>query len=390
MSNNTKILIIHNYVAPYRHHIFEQLSKKYPRTIVVFLAEKCPISRGWDPYPRKYHYPKIILTSKRTLLNIIKNIAFMAKIILSYDPHVIIVGGHTEVEMKLVLVLSKILGKKCIYWTESNEVYESTLKFVNKNFSKLFRIMATKIADAVIVPGKLSYISERKMTEKVFIVPNSIDEEVWLNSRRSRSSMDKHISFTIDMLKRFRGNSTIFIYVGRLNREKGIIPLIAAFMKILNERRDSFLVLIGDGPLKAAIKNIIEKKGLTDNIVLMGSISDLGMLSEFYKLADVVILPTLRDVWGFVINEAALLGNVIISSKFSQAATVLLEGTPLLLEKVDVKHVYNGIRLYLDRKEYFSRYYRNLIKKRYKRYLNSCLSGIGLTRAIEKVASLNK
>lgn len=380
MNNNCKVLVLHNCIAPYRHHIFKEASKVYP-TLVVYLNRYCTARRGWNPFPRKYHYNYVVLSENRGILNVLKNIVLLLSIVLNYKPRIIIIGGHSEVEMKIAAILSKILRLKLIYWTESSEMAESKFPFLQRNLSKLQRIFFSKISNAVIVPGKLSYISERKILrkERVFIVPNSIDETAWLMFSQSKENNSEIPQKDISKLP-------LLLFVGRVTRIKGIIPLVTASIRLLNEGCEFTLLIVGDGPLREPLENVIRRRKYSDRIVFLGSISEEELLSELYKNADVFILPSYVDVWGFVINEAALFGKLIIASKYSQAAYILLEGTPLLLDDVSVEKIYQVIKSYLDSRHSFDKY-KSLIEERYRKYFNPTLSYRAVKEAIQTVCS---
>jgi glycosyltransferase involved in cell wall biosynthesis len=46
----------------------------------------------------------------------------------------------------------------------------------------------------------------------------------------------------------------------------------------------------------------------------------LKELIRVYSAADIFVLPSLEDVWGFVINEAMVCGLPVVSTRSSQAA----------------------------------------------------------------------
>jgi len=377
-NNNCRVLILHNCITPYRHHIFEEVSKTFP-LLVVYLNEHCITKRGWDPIPRKYNYKYIILSKERNVLTVIKNLGLLLKILFNFKPKIIIIGGHSEVEMKVTAILSKILKLKLVYWTESTEIAESALPTIHRIFAKLQRIIFSRMSDSIMVPGKLSYIAERKILDKsrVFIVPNSIDEKLWLMDSHTQNENElENVVYTWQQ-SNSQSATKIVLFVGRMTRVKGVIPLIAASIKLLNEGENFILLMRGDGPLKEPLKEIVKKKALNNNIIFLDSIS-VSTLSKLYRNADVFILPSYRDVWGFVINEAALLGSkIIIGSKYSQAAYILLEGTPLLLERVNAYEIYRVLK-YCISDEVNCLHYKKIVSTSYRKYMHQRLTYAGI------------
>jgi glycosyltransferase involved in cell wall biosynthesis len=48
-------------------------------------------------------------------------------------------------------------------------------------------------------------------------------------------------------------------------------------------------------------------------------------MAEAYRAADVLVLPTLADVWGLVVNEAVAAGVPVLGSIYAQAVQELVE-----------------------------------------------------------------
>lgn len=113
-----------------------------------------------------------------------------------------------------------------------------------------------------------------------------------------------------------------FLYVGRLSPEKNIETLIKAFKALPY----CTLTLIGDGPLKEDLKKIASQ-----NITFIDYVKN-EELNSFYKAHDVFILPSLKEPWGLVVEEALFNGLPVIVSKNVGCAYDL------------VQHDYTGLR----------------------------------------------
>jgi glycosyltransferase involved in cell wall biosynthesis len=106
-----------------------------------------------------------------------------------------------------------------------------------------------------------------------------------------------------------------FIFVGRLSSEKNLDFLVRTF----NELPDYNLNIVGYGPLEANLKEIASK-----NILFHGAI-DNSLLPSYYSENDVLILPSLSEVWGLVVEEALNNGlPVIVSDKVGCASEIII------------------------------------------------------------------
>jgi glycosyltransferase involved in cell wall biosynthesis len=97
--------------------------------------------------------------------------------------------------------------------------------------------------------------------------------------------------------------------VGRLEFRKGLQTLLAAFENIRTQRR-CFLVVVGAGSMQAQLKRIATT---LDGIILLGQQSFPEVI-QWMKSSDVLVLPSLHEPWGLVINEAMACGMAVIAS----------------------------------------------------------------------------
>jgi glycosyltransferase involved in cell wall biosynthesis len=105
-----------------------------------------------------------------------------------------------------------------------------------------------------------------------------------------------------------------FIYVGRLSPEKNLDFLITVF----NDLPQFKLNIIGFGPQEDYLKSISKS-----NVIFIGSIPNTE-LNNYYEDNDVLILPSLSETWGLVVEEAFNNGiPVIVSNKVGCSAEIV-------------------------------------------------------------------
>jgi glycosyltransferase involved in cell wall biosynthesis len=108
------------------------------------------------------------------------------------------------------------------------------------------------------------------------------------------------------------GDRKVVLFVGRMLERKGAQYLLEAAAAIRRGGLDLTVLLVGDGPMRATW----ERRAQT---LLPGAVRFLGSralddLPLFYQLADLFVLPSVEEVWGLVVNEAALAGLPLIVS----------------------------------------------------------------------------
>jgi len=113
----------------------------------------------------------------------------------------------------------------------------------------------------------------------------------------------------------------VVLHAGRLVELKGLGFLLDAASILQKKGFEFSLVLVGDGP----DKNDLQKKAYTlglKNVHFLPAQPQENMVSV-YRSADIVVFPTMQDVWGVVANEAMLAGVPMLCSKYAGCAQEL-------------------------------------------------------------------
>ena len=117
-----------------------------------------------------------------------------------------------------------------------------------------------------------------------------------------------------------------FLYVGRLAEEKNVRGLLNSWI----EHRDSGgtwpLVLVGDGPEAPALRAVAAACPYPEDVIFAGLRSSHELL-PFYAFAGCFVLPSTREPWGLVVNEAmAAALPVLVSSRCGCAPDLVTSG----------------------------------------------------------------
>jgi phosphatidylinositol alpha-mannosyltransferase len=121
------------------------------------------------------------------------------------------------------------------------------------------------------------------------------------------------------------------LFVGRLERRKGLNYLLKAYRQVQREVPDSRLIIVGPGTrLKPWYQAIVRRYRLK-NVTFVGYVS-CEELPRYYKTADVFCAPaTGRESFGIVLLEAMSLGKPVVASNIEGYASVITDGVDGLL-----------------------------------------------------------
>lgn len=197
----------------------------------------------------------------------------------------------TGMKGKLVLMWhSDIIRQKRL-----SQIYDHHL---NKLLAKADRIIATSPNYIESSP----YLSRFK--NKCSVVPLGID----LNKFNFTPQVEAQIK---QIKQRFKEN--IILFVGRLTYYKGLLDLLKAAENI-----DAEIIIIGDGPLKENLNQIINQKKLTHKVHMYHNI-DNNELVAYYHACDIFVLPSNErsEAFGVVQLEAMACGKPIVSTNLN-------------------------------------------------------------------------
>lgn len=224
------------------------------------------------------------------------------KVLLIEKPDFILTSTHHPIHSKIAFLFSRIYKIKFIVWSETWRE--------NPNFSfimdlyHVFSKYVLKNADANLVHGT---------TQKEYCMKLGIPEEkIFVFHIQSRDFKD-----IVTKNKIRKDKEKVILFVGRLNKQKGIFYLLKSFKRIENEIKNSELWLVGEGRDEEYFKELTNELELK-NVKFYGHIKTRD-LANFYKAADVFVLPSyiykgIIEGWGLVLNEAASMGLPIIST----------------------------------------------------------------------------
>src|SRR3990170_3428238 len=148
--------------------------------------------------------------------------------------------------------------------------------------------------------------------KKIVIIPNGID-------------LSKYCILPAKGLfkKRFhiQEETKIILYLGRVNRTKGIDFLVKAYAQLTKTTKysDTLLVIVGpDDGYSAEVNSLVKSLGISNLVLFTGLLSEQDKISAYVDSAICAYLSPLEP-FGLVTLEAAVCGTPVIVSK----------GTPL-------------------------------------------------------------
>jgi len=118
-------------------------------------------------------------------------------------------------------------------------------------------------------------------------------------------------------------DATVFLFVGRLNRDKGVLDLAKAFNHLAAGRGDAYLVCVGpdEAGIEARMRSIC-----SSCVMRLRFVEQTCFPEQYMAAADVLCLPSYREGFGSVVIEAAATGVPTIASRIYGLTDAVQDG----------------------------------------------------------------
>ena len=326
-----RVLFLTNFASPYRVHFFDELGKYMDVTVLYSDRVEDIKHRNADWFEKgDGGFQGVQLTPIASVGD--ENLCLDVLPWLNQKYDAIIIGGYSS--PTAVLAMAYLRMRRIPFWMEVDGGLvrqEGKLKyFVKKSLVCLAK----------------QWLSTGEFTTKYLVHYGARAENVCnypFSSLYERDILPDVIS--PDEKKKLRQEldipeSNMVLAIGQFIHRKGFDVLLHAAKDI---SPDTGIYIVG-GEATAEYLKLREDLGLK-NVHFLG-FQKKERLAQFYKAADLFVLPTREDIWGLVINEAMAYGLPVITTERCVAGLELIangvngyvvpvEDTAVLAEKID-------------------------------------------------------
>ena len=305
---NKRLLIFHPTIAPYRIDFFNDLSKAFKTQICLEYRNLKDQKFDYEKIESQFAFDPVYLENS--------NEKGIWEQIDKFTPDLVVVSEYGKIAL---MVLAHKFFKRRKYKVVSlcDDSYDMVAG--GNDFTLLHKIsrciMVPFIDDLVLVDSRATDWY-REHYGKGLYFPIIKSEETTI--RDYQRILPKSLSVA-HKYKLF--GKKILLFVGRLVALKNVDSAIRAFANI--NQKDSVFVIVGDGPEKDRLMTL--SKELGTNTLFTGRLEG-DELNVWYNIAQVFILPSYKEAFGAVTNEALLAGCVSIVSEKAGSQSLIISG----------------------------------------------------------------
>jgi glycosyltransferase involved in cell wall biosynthesis len=311
-----KLAVVTNILTPYRIPLLEALRERVGELDVLLMAEReenrawrlapttlaCQVLPGWHPRPR----------GAETSLHINYGVL---RALHAIRPDVVLSGGFAPANLAAWLYCT-LTRRPFVGWGEltSADVTSKSrpARAVRRLLSRWSRGAIASSSEAAAVFAHYGVARERLLT-----APMPVDVDFF----HARAGACRQSRWWREQRARFPG--PILLSLGRLAQRKGYRELFAIYERVLAQRADVSLLIVGDGPERATLEREVATRGW--RAVHFLGFRQAEEVARFLALADVFIFHTLSDPFGAVLSEAMAAGVPAAASVHAAATADLIE-----------------------------------------------------------------
>jgi phosphatidylinositol alpha-mannosyltransferase len=197
--------------------------------------------------------------------------------------------------------------------------------------------LVRKIDGGILISEHLKTYLPKNNNKPISIIPNGIDP-IRFNSINEK-------------IKKLQDGKINILFVGRIEKRKGLPYLIEAF-DLIKKRQDNIrLIVVGDGYDKRKCEKIVKRKKMND-VVFVGQVS-IEDLPKYYATADIFCSPALYgESFGIVLAEAMASGKPVVAFANDGYKRVLIgRGRNFLAAPKDTKDLARKLEILIKDKK---------------------------------------
>ena len=299
-----KILAFADFPSPYRVEVFKGLAKEYDMLVVFDKMSDQNRNAAW--FCKNTGLNSISLLEEAGRMQFEKELKQIKKydLVLAYDYHI-----KNAIRLEIDCIKNKV-----------PYIMNLDGAFIRKNFIK-------NIIKRYLVTHAAGYFASGNHAAEYFKYFGADENKIYYHPFTSLHA-DEVLKEPLSETEKTRykkklgvDKSKMVLTIGQFIHRKGFDVLLEAWNKELDE--SCSLVIVGGGEEENQYRQYIADHNL-ENVQLVG-FKQKEEIFEYYKAADLFVLPTRKDIWGLVINEAMACGLPVISTNMCLGAVELIE-----------------------------------------------------------------
>jgi 1,2-diacylglycerol 3-alpha-glucosyltransferase len=222
------------------------------------------------------------------------------------DPQAVVITGYYYSAMRAAARWAQRHGRASIFMGDSQ--WGDRRRIAVREWAKGWWVR--RHYDAAFAAGKrtVEYLMRMDFPcERIWTGYDVVDNQAFADGAEASRSQADSLRDRLGLPDRY------FLFVGRFAPEKNVLRMLEAYAKYQRAagRRAWGLVLVGGGPLETELRARAQE--LRD--VVFTGFQQVDAVRAYYGLASCLVLPSISETWGLVVNEAMAAGLPVLVSQ---------------------------------------------------------------------------
>jgi len=281
-----------------------------------------------------YRLPSIDLTGIVGLqLSLPRNVRDALCIAKDFAPDVIHAHNLFFTTSLLAVLIKKICTQRLIVTAHLGDIHNLALTgrgkaLVAMAYERLLGYIVLAASDKVIAVSQAvrqHLLAIGALSKKVAVIPNGVDLKEFNSAVNTIGDREVNV-----------------IFVGRLLPNKGLIYLVEAARLVIDKGLEGIKFrIVGDGPFRTQLENLIKRKGLDQYFDFLGRVPSV---SEILREGGIFVRPSLTEGMPLTILEAMASQLPIIATRVAGTSELVIQNeTGLLVEPGNVQQLGDAI-----------------------------------------------
>ena len=168
-------------------------------------------------------------------------------------------------------------------------------------------------------------------------------------TERLRKEPDKIEIYAQNYVEKYNlSGKKVLLFVGRFVSAKALPLFLTNISSILHERNDTRLVLVGEGPEKEALITITKEKNMDDKVIFAGKYQSQELYG-WYLSASGLVLSSISETFGAVVNEALIFGLPVLCSQLAGASSIINAENGLIFDPLDKEDTVQKLNSFMEK-----------------------------------------
>jgi 1,2-diacylglycerol 3-alpha-glucosyltransferase len=320
LPKDTRVAVLFQRFGPYHHARLNAAGQ----LMTVCGVEACGIEStyAWDKVEGAAAFTRITLTEReidsREWRQELRQKMWRA--LDELKPHVVAVPGWAFVDALSALEwcdarrTPAVVMSESTAWDERRSFWKEWVK------TRLVRMNSAGLAGGT--PHENYLVQLGLEPDRIFLGYDIVDNDYF------QTEADVAHADARNLRKKFSLPERYFLASARFIEKKNLFRLLQAYARYHEQAKAEAwkIVLVGDGPLKPQLHNLVAELKL-ENSVLLPGFKQYHELPVYFGLAGAFVHASTTEQWGLVVNEAMAAGRpVLVSDRCGCAADLVQNG----------------------------------------------------------------